>query len=209
MFNKRADGRPEVNHLYYLRTRYYIESLGGSTGLSFRISGYEEANVTDGSFSWGNVAIFKEVDKWAYGQAIIKSPNILTDAKYGGLRIGGDNSGKDGSLEYYISHIMVVDLTATFGAGNEPPLWWCNMYIPWKDETAAYSAKKTVQWFPEASMSRLDTAFDDGIKGYYHDGDNGYYSASDYRENDATVDTNGNVTVSGTPHVNSTTLNNP
>lgn len=215
-----SSSRATEGHLYYLRARYFIHDLGETDGIRFRITNNEGVN---NDTRYGNKA-FGVVGEWAYAETILTAPSSfyvegLSDETLakdlgGRLRIGGDNSGKSHGtmLKYRISHIMLVDLTGTFGAGNEPPLWWCNTYIPWDDETI--SAKKTVQWFPKDSKSRLDTAFHDGTAGYYHTNpsgnEDGYYrDASQYRKNDGTVDTSGNVTVSGMEHINSTPPNNP
>lgn len=210
-----SSGHATEGHLYYLRARYFIEDLGETGGIKFRITDDKGSN----DHQYG-VPVFGVEGEWSYAEAILPAPSTFNAGATGAtaaknleglLRIGGDNATKtEGTkLRYKISHIMLVDLTGTFGAGNEPPLWWCNTYIPWDDETI--SAKKTVRWFPEASMSRLDTAFHNGTVGYYYDtGDYGYFKgATQYRKNDGTVDTSGNVTVSGMEHINSTTLNNP
>lgn len=90
-------------------------------------------------------------------------------------------SGADG-LRYFVSHVMIVDLTETFGRGNEPPLWWCDQYIPWVDENTAET--QTVQWFPEASYSAWDYEFHSQMDGFYG---MGYYEEED-RVNVGVVD---------------------
>lgn len=216
-----SSGRATAGHLYYLRVKYLMKDLGGTNGISFRICDNNgENNETYGfvTFSEGSA------NSWSYGQAILQAPSTLNNPNVtasnkkkdlgGCLRFGGYNSGPDtySTLNYKVSRIMLVDLTATFGAGNEPPLWWCNTYIPWDDELS--TTTRTVQWFPKDSKSRLDTAFHDGTAGYYHTNpsgnEGGYFrDASQYRKNDGTVASNGSITVGGMEHINSTTLNNP
>lgn len=171
-----------AGHQIYVRTKLKIVS-NNTTPVTFRLS-YMPTNVAEAKYSNGN---------WSLFSAILTSTE---SNRY--LRIGG---GQNASyFEYYLSHLMVIDLTETFGKGNEPPQWWCDKYIPWQDETT--SGTKTVQWFPKASMSALDTAF-------HNDSTTGYYAVSD-RKNVATVDANGQVTLSGTDtDVNSTSLGNP
>lgn len=165
-------------HEHYLRAR--IKIVTNSSPLTFRVSTTSPVN----SF------------KYSGGDWETISCRFDNPSTGGYLRIGADASS---TFEWYISHVMLIDLTKTFGAGNEPPQWWCDKYIPWQDETT--SGTKTVQWFPKASMSALDTAF--------HNGSTGYYAVSN-RKNVATVDANGKVTLSGTDtDVNSTSLGNP
>ena len=44
------------------------------------------------------------------------------------MRLDFDNNGTTGTVWY--DGLMVIDLTATFGAGNEPDKTWCDMNIP-------------------------------------------------------------------------------
>lgn len=178
-----------ANHQYYLRAKVKVVAATG-TALTFRLrtaSGTAVSTVKQVPYSDGNWEIISDV----------LTATASSSGKNAGLGIGGGNNATH--YEYYISHLMLIDLTSTFGSGNEPPEWWCDKYIPWQDETT--SGTKTVQWFPSGSKSALDTAFNTGSTGYY---------ATSNRQNVATVNANGSVTLSGTDNdVNSTSLGNP
>lgn len=104
-----------------------------------------------------------------------------------GIGFTTDYQHADGSnvMMYFVSHVMIVDLTATFGRGNEPPLWWCDQYIPWVDENTTET--QTVQWFPEASYSAWDYEFHSQMDYQFS---MGYYEEED-RVNVGAVDADG------------------
>lgn len=52
------------------------------------------------------------------------------------LSLGRTDFVRDGkylSGPYYYFNVLVVDLTETFGAGNEPTKEWCDENIEWFD----------------------------------------------------------------------------
>lgn len=40
-----------------------------------------------------------------------------------------------GSVDAWVDGLMIVDLTSTFGVGNEPTKEWCDINIPWFEDT--------------------------------------------------------------------------
>lgn len=178
-------------HQYYFRVNVKILTSEGDGVIAFRIQ--KDANTT---VSQADVYAWYTDGNWKIWSGVFAPLTADAKGSQSGLRMGGGQTNSN--YEYYISHMMLIDLTDTFGAGNEPPKWWCDKYIPWQDET---TGTKTVQWFPKASLSALDTAFNTGSTGYY---------AVSNRKNSATVAANGSVSLSGSDNdVNSTSLGNP
>ena len=104
------------SHIYYFSYWYYASAAVGSTNAYWPIA--EPA--------WTSVAI-STANTWTrYGY--VRSQSSFTDSSYE-LRVDFNNSNNAGNL--YIDGLMVIDLTACFGSGNEPDATWCNSNIPY------------------------------------------------------------------------------
>lgn len=131
---QRLSGAISQGDKIYFGASTYISSLfsgGLNSGLSYNrdadigstygqaikeVEGkYSDSNVTDGFIRKG---IIGEVEKY---------PEIFA-------QVGIGNSG---DIDAYVDNIVVINLTKTFGAGNEPDLAWCNANIEYFEGTTS------------------------------------------------------------------------
>lgn len=114
------------NHKYYFSSYIYTEKLG--TGTCSNGVGIETTETT-----WQNVGYGQENLKiWEKRHGIITIPDV-NNAKIKFNLIG--YSATDKLQKCYTDGILLVDLTETFGAGNEPSKEWCDQHIEYFDGT--------------------------------------------------------------------------
>lgn len=111
-----------VNHVIY-SSAYYRKSGGGTskfvfydiTNSAFAISGSD--SFSDDTTTWTRISI--------YGSNT--SSNVLNTIIY-----GASSTYVEGMYTEW-DNVLTVDLTETFGAGNEPTKEWCDENIEWFD----------------------------------------------------------------------------
>ena len=83
---------------------------------------------------FSNNVIFKESfvakDNWTKASLYIDNPNLVStnDLYY---RLDNNNGGLD--TKAYFDGLLFIDLTETFGEGNEPDKEWCDNHIDYFD----------------------------------------------------------------------------
>ena len=86
-----------------------------------------EQYISSVSFSYKKIDTYK----WVY------LSNYANEAKYNYLKImlaQGNTNNTSGSI-FHFDGLLVIDLTATFGKGNEPDKEWCDNHINYFDGT--------------------------------------------------------------------------
>ena len=108
------------SHKYYARVEVYQKSVVGSTALYWPIG--------EPPFFSAKVA---KANQWTVASAV-NTRSTFTSGDYE-FRIDFDNNKVAGTT--YYDGLMLIDLTACFGAGNEPDVAWCDANIPYFADT--------------------------------------------------------------------------
>jgi hypothetical protein len=106
------------DHIIYVGAWCYLVS-GSLTGNSFGIV-YDY----NGTINQVNISDAGITTVWRY-------KSVLKTAANGGIRITIGRANAQ-TAEYYIDGIIAVDLTAKFGAGNEPTAAWCDTHFKFR-----------------------------------------------------------------------------
>ena len=108
-------------HIYYVRWYVYHEGAGGSTGCYFGIA---EPNFVEG-VSLG------PANQWNMISAVNNRSSFSSGSQ--GFRLDYNNSNNATSV--WFDGVMLIDLTATFGSGNEPTKEWMDENVPFFEGT--------------------------------------------------------------------------
>ena len=103
-------------HVYYGRYEVYHEGAQGSAGMYFPEAepAFFEGHALGPAGKWNLVSGLNVRSSWSSGVQTV--------------RIDYNNQNTAGSV--WIDGALLVDLTAAFGAGNEPTKSWCDSNIP-------------------------------------------------------------------------------
>ena len=108
----------KANHIYYASEYLYLdENSSGYTNIYLNDS-RNYANVSFNTLKakkWNNVSsVFnaETLGNYQYNILVSNTPNKI-----------------------YVDNVMLIDLTETFGIGNEPDLEWCNSHIKFFENT--------------------------------------------------------------------------
>lgn len=105
-------------HKIYASTNAKIESIGGGIGYS----GIGVFDYKGKLIDWISlVGSTTKTTDWVFASSIYTIPNAVSKLTF----YVGDYDGTS-SLEMYTDNNVMVDLTALFGAGNEPSKEWCD-----------------------------------------------------------------------------------
>lgn len=129
---------PVVGHKYY--GREYIKTVG-------------ETTVSDGRFEvhGGDGVGLNWVYGWNRGnypewtlQSAVHQVDVVNASSYvmRTFKVGGSGVS-------YIDGVMLIDLTATFGAGQEPDKSWCDENIPYFEGTQTMTFPNRYAWSEE------------------------------------------------------------
>ena len=108
-------------HIYYVRWYIYHEGAGGSTGCYFGIA---EPNFVEG-VSLG------PANQWNMISAVNNRSSFSSGSQ--GFRLDYNNSNNATSV--WFDGVMLIDLTAAFGSGNEPTKEWMDENVPFFEGT--------------------------------------------------------------------------
>ena len=108
-------------HIYYVRWHVYHEGAGGSTGCYFGIA---EPNFVEG-VSLG------PANQWNMISAVNNRSSFSSGSQ--GFRLDYNNSNNATSV--WFDGVMLIDLTAAFGSGNEPTKEWMDENVPFFEGT--------------------------------------------------------------------------
>ena len=114
------------NHKYYVRVETYQESKTGSCDIYWPIA---EPSMFSGQ---NGVA-----GQWNVCSAIVDRSSFSAGTYT--MRIDYNNVGTAGMM--WFDGLMLVDLTDTFGAGNEPNKAWCDANIEFTETTTTTKEK--------------------------------------------------------------------
>lgn len=103
------------NHIYYIRLEAYQEQVVGGVGFYWPIA----------EPSFGSIGA-KAPNQWNL-YSYIGTRSTFTNGSYQ-CRLDFDNNYNNGNL--WIDGVAIIDLTESFGAGNEPTKEWCDTNIP-------------------------------------------------------------------------------
>lgn len=114
------------SHKYYARVEVYQETKAGTVDIYWPINEPSFFSGLSGpAGQWNMLSAVNTRDKFPAGNYQ--------------MRIDYNNQANAASM--WFDGLMLVDLTATFGAGNEPDKAWCDANIPFTDSTVM------VQWW--------------------------------------------------------------
>lgn len=108
-------------HIYYVRWYVYHEGAAGTTGCYFGIA---EPNFIEG-VSLG------PANQWNMISAVNNRSSFSSGSQ--GFRLDYNNSKNATSV--WFDGVMLIDLTATFGSGNEPTKEWMDENVPFFEGT--------------------------------------------------------------------------
>lgn len=106
----------DSSHLYYARVEVYQETVVGETSVYWPIA--------EPPFYSGQQAV---AGQWTIVGAV-NNRSSFTSGNYQ-FRLDFDNDSQAGSM--WFDGVMLIDLTAAFGSGNEPDTAWCHANIPY------------------------------------------------------------------------------
>lgn len=116
-------------HAYYMRMSIFQTTKQGSADFYWKIAepsfDFTPRNSVDGAKQWTDISAWRKISSWDEG-----------DYAY---RIDYDH-GTGGTGTMYYDGLMLIDLTAAFGAGNEPDKEWCDENIEYFNGTKTVSA---------------------------------------------------------------------
>lgn len=103
-------------HIYYIRVETYQEAKVGDTDIYWPIA--------EPSFLSGQSG---PAGQWNLISAVNNRSNFSEG--YYPLRLDFNNNSENGDM--WLDGLMLIDLTADFGAGNEPDKAWCDANLPY------------------------------------------------------------------------------
>lgn len=107
-------------HIYYGRCEMYQTVAGASTGMQIY---WPEAEPSMGVSSYDS----SNINTWQ-----IQSFRIVRDSwSSGNQRFRFDVENMSSPNYVYIDGALLIDLTESYGSGNEPDQAWCDVNIPW------------------------------------------------------------------------------
>lgn len=116
----------DPTHKYYVRVETYQAEAAGSVDIYWPIA---EPSMLSGQSG--------PAGQWNICSSVVDR-NSFSAGSYP-MRLDYNNANTSGTM--WFDGLVLVDLTATFGAGNEPDKAWCDANIPFTDSTV------TVQWW--------------------------------------------------------------
>ena len=122
----------EPTHLYYACVEVYSETGNGSIDFFWKSA--------SPSFFGGKKVYANTWTKWS----IVSNRSNFTAGNYP-YRLDFNNGGI--ADKAWFDGVMIIDLTETFGAGNEPTQDWCDKNIPYF--TGTYTHKEPVEPYTE------------------------------------------------------------
>ena len=111
----------DSTHIYYARYEVYHEGASGTAGIYWPIA---EPNFVEGQ-SIGSANTWNIV-------SAVNNRSTFTTGSYQ-MRLDYNNNNATTSVWY--DGLVIIDLTATFGSGNEPTKEWCDANIPFFEGT--------------------------------------------------------------------------
>ena len=104
------------SHIYYIRVETYQEAKVGDTDIYWPIAEPSFLSGQSGpSGQWNLISAVNNRSNFSEG--------------YYPLRLDFNNNSKNGDM--WLDGLMLIDLTADFGAGNEPDKAWCDANLPY------------------------------------------------------------------------------
>lgn len=108
----------DTSHVYYFRIEGYQEVKGGTMEMYFPIAEPRPFNLPA-----------KEAGQWNIYSAV--SDRSAFSSGNQRFRIDFNNGNPFTNAEVWYDGVMIIDLTAACGAGNEPSQEWCDANIPY------------------------------------------------------------------------------
>lgn len=111
----------DATHIYYTRYEVYHEGASGSAGIYWPIAepAFTEGQSIGSASSWNIVSA-------------VNNRSSFTTGPYQ-MRLDYNNGNATTSVWY--DGLLIIDLTESFGAGNEPTKEWCDENIPFFEGT--------------------------------------------------------------------------
>ena len=111
----------DPTHIYYARYEVYHEGASGTAGIYWPIAepAFVEGQSLGSSGSWN----------------IVSSVNNRSSFANGSYPIRFDYNNNNATTSVWYDGVVLIDLTASFGTGNEPTKSWCDENIPYFEGT--------------------------------------------------------------------------
>ncbi len=120
-----------INHKFYASIDYYSSSINSGLLILGEFYGGDKLDFSMGALG---STITATNNNWAQISAIIDNNNLKYTTSI--FRIGSyPYNNHNPNIIAYLDSIIVIDLTATFGSGNEPDKEWCDKHINYFDGT--------------------------------------------------------------------------
>lgn len=123
------------NHKYYFSHYFYNKSFGINT--SETVWNYSDMSFYyDSQEHWNGSGIGSNsiINEWHKVSIINTSPSVSSIIKTAACETNATNKGQ----HFYIDGAMLIDLTQTFGVGNEPTKEWMDKNINYFDNYMLY-----------------------------------------------------------------------
>lgn len=109
------------SHIYYARYEVYHEGASGTAGIYWPI---QEPNFVEGQ-SIGSAGSWN----------VVSARNTRSSFGSGSYQMRLDYNNNNASTTVWYDGILIIDLTESFGSGNEPTKEWCDENIPFFEGT--------------------------------------------------------------------------
>ncbi len=113
-----------ANHKYYVSAWSYTVNKGNGTCRNYYDIYYSSAD------HWVNFQNQANLSLWERGSALFTVPSVSTPTLALAL---ADTDSSNATQDCYADGGILIDLTATFGSGNEPTQTWCDANLDYFD----------------------------------------------------------------------------
>ena len=128
-----ATGAIVAGHKYYLAMDVYSDTVGTR---NYSILDYSGTTVA--SFA-SYISTSNTINKWSKYSDIKEASSSTSTSNPYALYLYGYNGSSEGTT--HIRDVLLVDLTNTFGANNEPSKAWCDANIPFFEGTTTVTSR--------------------------------------------------------------------
>lgn len=124
-----------INKLNLIKT---LSHIFYKYNLQIRLQYLDLSFTYNDTYNWGGVASEKTLRNWQRVSNIRTQLNTTSNIVLGISPTSATNHGQ----WFFSDGLMLIDLTETFGAGNEPTKEWCDQNIPYFTGTISLKLNK-------------------------------------------------------------------
>lgn len=122
-----------ANHIYYMSSWMYTVNLGNAHCYMQLVLIYDSTNHYTTSSQ-------NDINLWSKKSVLVTVPDVSPSTM---IPCTVYTTATDALQECYGDGVLLVDLTATFGAGNEPTKEWCDKNLDYFDGTKTFNLPAT------------------------------------------------------------------